>query len=222
MKRCTKCGVEKDESEFHRSLNTKDSLTHKCKTCCSVYSKAYYKTNRDKVRASTQKWAEANRDRKNASTQKWAEANRDRKNASKQKWAEANREKANAHSKRSRMRAHRDPTVKARNMVNSSKARAIKAGIPHSITFKDLLPIPNTCPVLGVPMVLSGEQNHGAIASLDRLIPELGYVKGNVCVISRRANTLKSNATIEELELVLAYMKRHAAQQEQGSEPNNT
>ena len=210
MKRCTKCGVEKDESEFHRSLNTKDSLTHKCKTCCSVYSKAYYKTNRDKVRASTQKWAEANRDRKNAS---------------KQKWSEANREKANAHSKRSRMRAHRDPTVKARNMVNSSKARAIKAGIPHSITFKDLLPIPNTCPVLGVPMVLSGEQNHGAIASLDRLIPELGYVKGNVCVISRRANTLKSNATIEELELVLAYMKRHAAQQdqqEQGSEPCNT
>ena len=49
------------------------------------------------------------------------------------------------------------------------------------------------------------------MASLDCIIPELGYVPGNVAVISRRANTIKNDATIEELELVLAYMKRHEA-----------
>lgn len=44
--------------------------------------------------------------------------------------------------------------------------------------------------------------------SLDRINPDRGYVPGNVQVISFRANTLKNNATREELAKVLAYMKR--------------
>ena len=43
--------------------------------------------------------------------------------------------------------------------------------------------------------------------SLDRIRLELGYVKGNVRVISGRANLLKNDATIEELEAVLGDMK---------------
>lgn len=43
--------------------------------------------------------------------------------------------------------------------------------------------------------------------SLDRLIPAKGYVKGNVRVISRRANCLKSNGTLEEFRAVMAYME---------------
>lgn len=47
--------------------------------------------------------------------------------------------------------------------------------------------------------------------SLDRVIPELGYVPGNVIVISWRANNLKRDATIEELEAVIAYMRAPAS-----------
>ena len=47
--------------------------------------------------------------------------------------------------------------------------------------------------------------------SLDRIRPQLGYVAGNVRVISNRANHLKSNGTISEFEAVLAYMKREGA-----------
>lgn len=35
-----------------------------------------------------------------------------------------------------------------------------------------------------------------------------GYVKGNIWVVSRRANTLKNNASIEELELLVSNLKR--------------
>lgn len=38
--------------------------------------------------------------------------------------------------------------------------------------------------------------------SIDRIIPALGYVKGNVIVVSQRANTIKNNATPEELRRV--------------------
>jgi hypothetical protein len=44
--------------------------------------------------------------------------------------------------------------------------------------------------------------------SLDRIDNNKGHVKGNVRMISYRANVLKSDATVEELTLVLADLKR--------------
>lgn len=44
--------------------------------------------------------------------------------------------------------------------------------------------------------------------SLDRRAPEKGYVKGNVTVMSRRANTLKLNASSEELRAIAAWVSR--------------
>lgn len=58
--------------------------------------------------------------------------------------------------------------------------------------------IPDVCPVLGTPMVSP---------SLDRKNNDLGYIKGNVVVMSRRANCLKNDATVEEMRLILAYME---------------
>jgi hypothetical protein len=71
-------------------------------------------------------------------------------------------------------------------------------------------------PVLGLKLnyacseTKDGKQTRDpAKASIDKLIPELGYVPGNVFIVSWRANNLKSNSTIEELEKVLDYMKRN-------------
>ena len=87
------------------------------------------------------------------------------------------------------------------NMLNGARNRAKSKGIEFNLSSDDIT-IPTFCPVLGTEM-----EN----PSLDRINPLLGYTKGNICVISFRANRLKNNATIEELEAILAYMKRGGA-----------
>jgi hypothetical protein len=51
---------------------------------------------------------------------------------------------------------------------------------------------------LGITISTNENKNHSP--SLDRIFPELGYTKGNVRVISWRANWIKNNSTIEEIE----------------------
>ena len=98
-------------------------------------------------------------------------------------------------------------------MLSRCKYRAKQRGISFNLT-KDDIVIPKFCPVLGIEIrqILIDEEPkkgyHPNAPSLDRIIPELGYVKGNVRVISARANLLKSDATVSELELVLQDLKR--------------
>lgn len=64
--------------------------------------------------------------------------------------------------------------------------------------------------IIEMAQALGIELNTGpreAAASLDRVRPEAGYTKGNIRVVSFRANRLKSDATPAELRLVLDYME---------------
>ena len=80
----------------------------------------------------------------------------------------------------------------------AAKSRATLKGREFSIELLDI-EIPTVCPVLGIPM---------KSPSIDRIDSSKGYVKGNIRVISRRANTLKNNATVNEMRLVLADLER--------------
>ena len=44
--------------------------------------------------------------------------------------------------------------------------------------------------------------------TIDRLYPELGYTKKNICIMSNRANRIKSDAKIEELQKIISFMVR--------------
>ena len=99
-----------------------------------------------------------------------------------------------------------------KQMVIAAKSRALRKNLPFNITIEDVT-IPNMCPVLGIPIVIGqGKVDRSTpdnAPSLDRIVPAKGYTKGNVQVISKRANALKWDSTIEELEKVLAYMRLH-------------
>lgn len=91
-------------------------------------------------------------------------------------------------------------------ILQQARQRAKIKDVPFDITVDDI-EVPTVCPVLGIPLCVNEKHAKANSISLDRIVPELGYVKGNVAVISYKANTIKSNATVEELEKVLEWLK---------------
>lgn len=88
----------------------------------------------------------------------------------------------------------------------SAKARATKKNLPFDILPKDIF-VPFHCPVLGIPLLREGPLSDFS-PSLDRIIPYKGYVKGNIIVVSAKANRIKNDSTIEELEKVYEFYKK--------------
>ena len=89
-------------------------------------------------------------------------------------------------------------------LFETAKARARAKGREFSIDVGDIV-IPPTCPILGIPLVLTNTKQQPNSPSLDRIDSSQGYVKGNVRVISWRANTLKKDATIAEIKCLYEF-----------------
>lgn len=91
-----------------------------------------------------------------------------------------------------------------KSLLRSAKQRAITKGLDFDIEISDF-EIPDLCPLLNIKLNNHvGEQLlQDDSPSLDRIIPSRGYVKGNVWVISNRANRAKSNLSLEELKILV-------------------
>jgi len=99
------------------------------------------------------------------------------------------------------MRKYRD-TTKGAVMTSyvASKTRATKDGIPFNITRLEILDLFNAqngkCALTGVEMI---PKSGWTSPSLDKMDPKLGYVSGNIQWVTKKANLMKSNLTMDEL-----------------------
>lgn len=82
----------------------------------------------------------------------------------------------------------------------AARRRAKNKGLEFTIEESDII-VPTYCPYLGIELVNTRPRGDSRrdIASLDRIDPTKGYIKGNIEVISWLANTMKNNATPELL-----------------------
>lgn len=87
----------------------------------------------------------------------------------------------------------------------SSYCNAKNKEVPHTIKVSDI-PMPETCIYLGIKLDYrhASERNGKRYRvynapSIDRIQPRLGYIPGNIQVISDLANRMKQDATIQEL-----------------------
>jgi len=123
----------------------------------------------------------------------------------KKKYDAAHRDRVNELARIYNTRVGKD---KRAVMLKAAKGRAKRNGLDFDICYEDIL-IPEFCPVLGLKLSLDNSLNsRDTSPSLDRKDSSKGYIKGNVYVISWRANKLKSDATLEEISKIKDYMSR--------------
>jgi len=98
----------------------------------------------------------------------------------------------------------------SKRMFARAHFRALKKEIEFNITLADIT-IPERCPILDIPLfIASGSLTGGDNSpSLDRIDNNNGYVKGNVIVISNRANCIKRDASIEELVKITKFYSNY-------------
>lgn len=102
-------------------------------------------------------------------------------------------------------------------LFENAKRRAKKKNLEFSITLDDIL-IPKFCPLIGIEIQLGGDGLFNMNSpSLDRIDNSQGYVKGNVAVISLKANKIKSDLSILELQFLAQSLLRYVGQEDANS-----
>ena len=145
-----------------------------------VANRSCLQCSRDSARTQRAKDVEADREK----SRQWYEANKDRAKQWKRDWIKANPERY----VESRKKWRSSPSSRAREMIASSKWAAKKKGIPYDIdrAWLMLKLEAGVCELTGIPFQLEpldGGRQNPYTASLDRIVPSKGYVKGNVRVI---------------------------------------
>lgn len=201
VKRCSRCQQSKPREEFpfSRRQGRADQKSSYCRICHSEYRRA---------RAST-----VSVDRKICTvcgTEKPASAfgrNRSNKDGIGAYCSACHTEKY-APDGYARRRARRlTPAGWAKQAIWRATKNAKALNIPFDLTVEDIV-IPFLCPVLGVALEISEHALASNSPTLDRRIPELGYVRGNVAVISWAANKIKGEHSDPTLfERVAAYLR---------------
>lgn len=93
-------------------------------------------------------------------------------------------------------------------VFSEAKRRAKDNGLPFTIE-RHKIETPDVCEVLGAPLIYGQDVSERNRPSLDKIIPSLGYVPGNVRTISARANRLKNDANLDEMIKIAEYVVRN-------------
>ena len=98
------------------------------------------------------------------------------------------------------------------DLVEGARERARKNNLPFNLKVKDLRKIITThCPVFNFKFKINKKNinnNWENSPTLDRVIPEKGYVKNNIIIVSMLANTIKSNANPNQILKVGKFYKK--------------
>lgn len=217
---CSSCKEEKDDSQFGKSPRYKSGLTSQCKACQYDASKRWKAKRREgfeeRLRSDGEK--RCNRCEKTKPRTEFhidSTKSDGRKNVCQKcacGWQQSRylgpeHEVLKEQFRRNAAKQREDNPISY--LLSGARQRAKKRGFEFSIT-KDDLEIPERCPILGIPLRPTRERYGGFrdnSPSIDRIDNSKGYTPENSIVISMRANSIKRDATLEELEKIVAFLK---------------
>ena len=104
-----------------------------------------------------------------------------------------------------------DFNYRLRMLLNASKQRATTKNREHTITLQDIknkYPIDSKCPIFGIELEFNNTGFRDNSPSIDRIDSTKGYTPDNIQIISWKANSIKRNASLEELMLLVNYLNQ--------------
>jgi hypothetical protein len=181
-KACSACKQVKNLSMFGKNKNNPDGYQYSCKLC----RHNYYQESKGKALVRQRDYQRRNKEQVRVSRQKYYKKTRS------------------------------EEVYVLRKLLAKAKERAKAKGLFFDLTIEWLeTMVVSHCPITLQPIdwlkeqVVDGRTSPNS-PSIDKNIPELGYVQSNCAIISHRGNTIKNNGTIDEHRRVVQYM---AAQQ---------
>lgn len=107
------------------------------------------------------------------------------------------------------------PKAFQRNKINmvlvNIRKRCKQSNLPFDIDQEYLLsifPKDFLCPVTGILMQWGYENGRDSSPSIDRIIPELGYVRNNLVWVCCKVNRIKSDSSIEFLNTLVNFYNK--------------
>jgi hypothetical protein len=103
----------------------------------------------------------------------------------------------------------KDYTYRLQMLINASKQRAKNKDREHNISVEDIkniFPEDGCCPIFGMKLEFNNAGFRETSPSIDRIDSTKGYTPDNIQIISWKANRIKGYATLQELEMLLAYL----------------
>lgn len=159
---------------------------------------------------------------KNQQAKEHYEQNKQEISQRNKEWREKNKEKLREYEKsefrkkkNKEWRENKRTEDRFRFVWYAAKRRAKSSGVPFTISKQDIIdifPSDGKCPMLGITLQFNNTQSKDDSPSLDRIVPELGYVPGNILLISYRANRIKNNVTVAELENIVSFLTNMRSQ----------
>jgi hypothetical protein len=190
---CRNCSIQLNTINAVKDAGKRDGIASICKTCNGLRTAEWKKNNPQKVKL--------------------------------QRKRQYQKMKQNPEKLKQQSQAYRQWYRKIRGTgvngtlqitIGSVKFRAKQLNIPFDLDIDYLASIvTENCPVDGLPMdwamnlVRNGKPTDRS-PSIDRIIPALGYIKGNVKFIAHKWNTWKSDMLLRDLELIIAYTEKYA------------
>lgn len=186
---CSKCKIEKEIQEFHKNNGGKYGVRSVCKNCQNKETSKWAKNNPEKQKERCKKWLQKENNKENIKN--WVKRYDHIKNKNRVK----------------------DDYLFCRTLLSTLKIRSKKKNLDFNLDTDYLISLvnPMICSKTGVKLVRGndGVQIKGHylpnLLSIDKIIPSLGYTKGNVQIVCWWYNVSKQYWTEEE---VIIYAKK--------------
>jgi hypothetical protein len=226
QKKCSRCGEEKDLSEFYKDKSKPDGHESLCKKC--RYTKKnqeeniWFDSNTKKrcikcglVKDIGKFYKSKNRKNEldcyciecvNESGKQWYKDNHDKVQKKHKQWAENNREK---------MKQMSYEWIKnnyLRHLITKCIIRAKKKDIQSDsidILLEYLTPIyeQGICQKCN-KKIIARDKSHKNSPSIDRIKPEFGYIVGNVTILCCECNRKKQDNTLEDFKSWINWLEQ--------------